>query len=123
MGYHCGLIRTHRMLQSLLLPALLIRHDGQCRGGKAVHMSHKGHRGHEEKVGDLVDNVLLEEHDKVVVWEPAVRRTELQSQQDSFVVLGSSKLSKAFSQQQVVDIIATALKVLRTCSVLMCKNR
>lgn len=82
-----------------------------CRGGKAVHISHKGHKGHKEKVGDLVDNVLLGEHDKVVTRKPAVQRTELQSHEDTFVVLGSSALSQALSQQQVVDIVTAALQV------------
>lgn len=82
-----------------------------CRDGKAVHISHKGHKGHKESVGNLVDNVLLAEHDKVVTRKPEVQRTELQSQCDSFVVLGTSALSKALGQQQVVDIVATALKV------------
>ena len=76
-----------------------------------MQICHKGHKGHKEKVGDLVDNVLLEEHDKVIIRKAAVQRTELHAQDDTFVVLSSSALSTALSQQQIVDAVSASLKV------------
>lgn len=86
-----------------------------------MQISHKGHKGHKEKVGDLVDNVLLEEHDKVVIRKAAVQRTELHAQDDTFVVLSSSALSRALSQQQIVDAVSASLKVC-TCTVFHLHN-
>ena len=82
-----------------------------CRDQKAITISHKGHKDHKEKVSDLVDNKLLDEHDKVVTRLPAIGRHEMERNKCDFVVLASAGLANAVRPQQVVDTITAALKV------------
>ncbi len=59
----------------------------------------------------MVDNKLLDEHDKLVTRVPAIARHVVEGKQCSFVVLASAGLAAAMKPQQVVDTINTALKV------------
>lgn len=76
------------------------------RDGKAITITHKGGKGHEEKVSDLVDNKLLDERDQVVTRVPAIARHEMEGRESSFIVLASTQLAKP---QQVVDTVSAAI--------------
>ena len=81
------------------------------RAGKAITITHQGNREHKEKVSDLVDNRLLDQHDKVVTIVPAISRHEVEGMEYTFVVLASAALAAALKPQQVVDTVNMALKV------------
>lgn len=82
-----------------------------CRGGKAVTIAKPSDKGHKEKVADLVDNKLLDEHDTVITVTPVIVRHELEGEACTFVVLASAALTAALKPQQVVDIVDEAIKV------------
>lgn len=83
-----------------------------CRAGKAITITDKGNKEHKEKVSDLVDNKLLDGHDKVVTVVPAISRHEVEGMEYTFVVLASAALAAALKPQQVVDTVNMALKVM-----------
>ena len=89
---------------------MLITYFGS-RNGKAVTITYKGGKGHKEKVSDLVDNKLLDEHDKVLTRVPAIARHEVEGKDSTFFVLASAHLASALKPQQVVDVVNAALKV------------
>lgn len=82
-----------------------------CRAGKAVTIAKPSDKGHKEKVADLVDNKLLDEHDTVITVTPVISRHELEGEACTFVVLASAALLAALTPQQVVDIVDEAIKV------------
>ena len=81
------------------------------RAGQAVIITQPSEEGHKEKVSDLVDNKLLDEHDKVITVQPAISRHEVEGVECTFVVLASAALSAALTPQQVVDAVDKAIKV------------
>lgn len=82
-----------------------------CRAGKAVTIAQPSGKGHKEEVADLVDNKLLDEHNKVITVTPAISRHELVGEECTFVVLASAALAAALKPQQVVDTVNKALRV------------
>lgn len=82
-----------------------------CRTGKAVTFARPSDKGHKEEVADLVDNKLLDEHDKVITVTPAISRHELEGEECTFVVLASAALAAAVKPQQIVDTVDKALEV------------
>ncbi|KAL3139258.1 hypothetical protein ABBQ32_006024 [Trebouxia sp. C0010 RCD-2024] len=81
-----------------------------CKAGKAVTIAKPSDKGHKEKVADLVDNKLLDEHDTVITVTPVISRHELEGEACTFVVLASAALLAALTPQQVVDIVDEAIK-------------
>lgn len=81
------------------------------RGGKAVTITQPSDKGHKERVSDLVDNKLLDEHDKVITVQPAISRHEMEGVECTFVVLASAALYAALAPQQVIAAVDKAIKV------------
>lgn len=91
-----------------------------CRAGKAVTITQPSNKGHKERVSDLVDNKLLDEHDRVITVQPAISRHEVEAEQCTFVVLASAALAAALTPQQVVDAVDKALQVAICAAVAGC---
>ena len=89
------------------------------RGGKAVTITQPSDKEHKERVSDLVDNKLLDEHDRVITVQPAISRHEVEGEECTFVVLASAALSAALTPRQVVDAVDKAIKVVTYAAALV----